>query len=571
MAMDTMIASGVPGLGDVAWGTHFCHFYDSRDDLVDTLVPFFKMGLDNREACLWVASEPFGAADARAALGAVVPDLAERERRGQIEIIDHRDWYRCHEGADAQRTLAGWVEREQAALRGGYTGLRLTGNTYWLERKDWDSFVHYESMVNEVFRHHRILGLCSYCFQRCSARDVLDVVKNHQFTLARRAGEWEIMDGSAMRLAREDLLRVQRAAEELRELDERKDRFLAMISHELRNPVAPIRTAVQVMRLRGGGEQFGKELDVIERQVQHLASLVDDLLDVAGVGRGELELRRELIDFADVVARGIDVMRPLIERGQHELMVDVPPGLALLGDPDRLSQMVARLVSNAARHGGAGQRIAITGERADDHARLRVTDSGPGIPPELLPRIFELFVQGDRVLDRGHGGLGVGLPIVKAIAELHGGSVEVESTPAGSTFLVRLPLHRAAGPGRSATAERRVLVVDDNEDAADALAEALGDLGYEARAAHDGPSALALAAELAPAYALIDIGLPGMSGYELGQELRALLGPGVVLIALTGHGQERDRQRTREQGFHEHLVKPVKLEAVLRSLSAEVS
>jgi CheY-like chemotaxis protein len=287
------------------------------------------------------------------------------------------------------------------------------------------------------------------------------------------------------------------------------------------------------MRLRGGGGQFGKELDVIERQVQHLANLVDDLLDVAGVGRGDIELRRDLVDLADVVARGIDVVRPLAERGRHELTVDVAPGLPLFGDPVRLSQMVARLVSNAAKHGGVGQRIAIQGERTGDSALLRVTDSGPGIAPELLPRIFELFVQGDRVLERGTGGLGLGLPIVKAIVELHGGSVEVQSTSAGTTFLVRLPLHQAARSGASAAGERRVLVVDDNEDAADALVEALVDLGYDARAAHDGPSALALAAEHAPAYALIDIGLPGMSGYDLG--------PGATHAARARAGADRAR------------------------------
>jgi PAS domain-containing protein len=220
-ALGTSTASGVPGLGDVPYGTHFCHFYEGRNDLEDTLVPFFEAGLHRNEACLWVTSEPFRANEAREALGSVVPDLAERERVGQIEIIDHSDWYLHHGSTDAASTLRGWLDREERALKAGFAGLRLSGNTAWLERKDWPSFVGYERAVDEAFRPRRIVALCSYCLSRCTPTDVLDVVRNHQFAVSRRDGTWDVLEAASLRLARQDLARVRQALEIERDAKER--------------------------------------------------------------------------------------------------------------------------------------------------------------------------------------------------------------------------------------------------------------------------------------------------------------------------------------------------------------
>ncbi|UQA57833.1 MEDS domain-containing protein [Polyangium aurulentum] len=580
--MNDVTPSGVPGVGEVPWGSHFCHFYSTREDLVDTLVPYFKSGLDSNEACLWVTSEPFSATDARAALGAVVPDLAERERRGQIDIIDHREWYLRANKTDARSVLEGWVERQTAALREGYRGLRLTGNTHWLRRDDWSEFVEYEALVNQAFRSCRIVALCSYCFERCTAQDVLDVVKNHQFAVARRQGNWEVIESSALRMAREDLLRLQQAERALRETDRRKDEFLAMLGHELRNPLAPMLTALELMRLRGGAQTFRKETEVLERQVQHLVGLVDDLLDVSRITRGKIELRCQKVEIGEVVGRAIEMASPLLEQRKHSLTVDVPAqGLAVNGDPVRLAQIVSNLLNNAAKYTDPGGSVAVIATTDGEAITLRVRDSGAGIPPDLLPRIFELFIQGARTFDRAQGGLGLGLPIVKNLVELHGGTVEVRSTLGkGSEFVVRLPAMKAASRDAHADAHAdvqakaggnmKVLVVDDNVDAAAMLLEVLSASGYAVQMAHDGPSALAAARRFQPDVAVLDIGLPVMDGYELGGRLRSLPGlEDVRLIALTGYGQEGDRAQSTQSGFSAHLVKPVDL-AALRGLLERV-
>jgi signal transduction histidine kinase len=577
--MTDVTPSGVPGVGEVPWGSHFCHFFSTREDLVDTLVPYFKSGLDNNEACLWVTSEPLAAADARAALGAVVPDLEERERRGQLQIIDHHDWYLRANKTDARSVLAGWVERQEASLRQGFRGLRLTGNTHWLRRDDWAAFVDYESLVNQAFRNYRIVALCSYCFERCTSQDVLDVVKNHQFAVARRQGTWEVIESAALRMAREDLLRLQQAEQALRETDRRKDEFLAMLGHELRNPLAPMLTALELMKLRGAAETFRKETEVLERQVRHLVGLVDDLLDVSRITRGKIELRCQKVEIAEIVARALEMASPLLEQRKHSVTVDIPPeGLAVNGDPTRLAQIVSNLLTNAAKYTDPGGSVTVCASTDGATVKLGVRDSGAGIPPELLPRIFELFIQGARTFDRAQGGLGLGLPIVKNLVELHGGTVEAMSTlGAGSEFVVRLP---AAEPSSRdartpmpqsapARAERRmkVLVVDDNTDAAAMLLEVLSASGYAVQTAHDGPSALALATRFSPDVAVLDIGLPVMDGYELGGRLKTLPGlEDLRLIALTGYGQESDRTRSTQSGFSAHLVKPVDLTALRRLL-----
>ena len=358
------------------------------------------------------------------------------------------------------------------------------------------------------------------------------------------------------------------------EANRAKDEFLAMLGHELRNPLSPILTALQLMRLRGEPSAL-RERAVIERQVNHLVGLVDDLLDVSRITRGKIELRRRAVDIAEVIAAGIEIASPLLEGKNHSLSLAVARGVLIVdGDPARLAQVVSNLVGNAAKYTDPGGHIRVEARRDGGEIVVSVQDDGMGIPQDLLPRVFDLFEQGPRALDRAQGGLGLGLAIVRSIAAIHGGSVAATSDGPGlgSRFSVRLPatdeqpastqppppLNPRAVRGEAAAI--RVLVVDDNEDAALLLREALQAQGFEAHAAHDGPHALELARELPPELAILDLGLPVMDGYELARRLRALPGGARMgLFALTGYGQETDRQRSAAAGFNEHLVKPLDL------------
>jgi signal transduction histidine kinase/CheY-like chemotaxis protein len=361
-----------------------------------------------------------------------------------------------------------------------------------------------------------------------------------------------------------------------------KDEFLAMLGHELRNPLAPIQTALALMRLRGD-TTAERERTVIERQVRHLTRLVDDLLDVSRITRGMDVLQRDRLNVADVIAHSIETVSPLLEQWRHTLQVHVPrQGLSVDGDRGRLSQVISNALTNAAKYTDPGGTITIRAASVAGEIVVAVRDTGRGIAPELLPYVFDPFVQERQQLDRSRGGLGLGLAIVRSIVTRHGGTVALSSEGHGhgSEFVVRLPAAStvvAQGEVRATAAPAppsvraegvRVLVVDDNEDAADLLAAALTLQGHQARVAHDGPSALHICGDdFIPQIALIDIGLPVMDGYELAARLRALPGGDHLrLIALTGYGQASDRERARAAGFDAHLVKPIDLDTLNRTL-----
>jgi PAS domain S-box-containing protein len=366
-----------------------------------------------------------------------------------------------------------------------------------------------------------------------------------------------------------------------RTAERRKDEFLALLGHELRNPLAPIVTALGLMRRKG--KESDRERQVIERQVEHLSRLVDDLLDVARITRGKIELKREPIESAVVVAKAIEMASPLLERRRHALTVSVPrEGLLVMGDAMRLAQVLSNLLTNAAKYTEAGGRIELSAEGAEGQVIFRVKDNGMGISAELLPRIFDLFIQGDRTFDRAEGGLGLGLTLVRSLVNLHDGVVKALSAGPGqgSEFIVRLPMIIRSADGASdeqsppvrassPSGVRRILIVDDNTDAAETLAELLQVDGHDLRVAHDGPRALTIAEQFRPEIALLDIGLPVMDGYELAGKLRSLLGDEPLrLIAVTGYGQESDRLRARDAGFHEHLVKPIDIDRVNALIAA---
>jgi len=368
-------------------------------------------------------------------------------------------------------------------------------------------------------------------------------------------------------------------SDRLREADRRKDEFLALLAHELRNPLAPIVNAIGVMRQ---AQDLSPELtwcrDVIDRQSRQLTRLVDDLLDVSRITRGKIRLRSERVDLARVIEGAVETSRPGIDARRHELLVTLPKRpIELEGDSARLTQVVANLLNNAVKFQEEGGRIDLSVDRDGDFALIAVRDHGFGIPADALKRVFELFTQGDRESDRTQGGLGIGLSLVRNLVELHGGFVSAHSAGPGrgSTFIVRLPcLDRTAGNGErpavpvaaAPEAPELVLVVDDNVDAADSLAVLLRMRGHEVRVAHDGPAALSLAEEVRPAIVLMDVGLPGMDGYEVCRRMRAASGADARIIAMTGYGQERDRQRAREAGFDAHAVKPVEFAELAKLL-----
>jgi PAS domain S-box-containing protein len=383
----------------------------------------------------------------------------------------------------------------------------------------------------------------------------------------------------ALRRAREELeVRVRtrtaelaRANEALRDADKRKDDFLAMLAHELRNPLAPVRNALQIMKMPGLAPDMTRQArEMIERQIDHMVTIVNDLLDVSRIMRGKIELRREVIDLATLFARAVETAQPTIDTQGHQLSVSLPQTpVRLDGDLVRLAQVVSNLLTNAAKYTEKAGRIWLSGELDEDTVVIRVRDTGIGIDATLLPRIFDLFVQADRSLARSQGGLGIGLTLVRRLVEMHGGRVSAFSEGAGrgSEFEVRLPSVRGVTQTEGvpenelklrAVSPRRVLVVDDNVDAAESATMLLRFLGHDVEMAHDGNSALEQVRNFRPEIVLLDIGLPGMSGYDVARAIRALPeNRGLVIAAVTGYGQEEDRRKSREVGIDYHMTKPL--------------
>ena len=369
-----------------------------------------------------------------------------------------------------------------------------------------------------------------------------------------------------------------RLVQALTEADRRKDEFLAVLAHELRNPLAPVRNAVEILRaMPSPTPQLQWTQDVIDRQVKQMSRLVDDLLDVSRIARGKITLKQQRVDVSDAIRLALETSRPLIERGGHEFTLRLKPErLVVIGDLARLAQVVANLLNNAARYTPPGGHIWLAAARHGTEVRICVGDNGIGIEPRMRERIFEMFTQGNGHdgHHRSQGGLGIGLTLVKRLVEMHGGRVEVvsEGPGRGSEFHVYLPLAAdevaTRAPGSSAAAKqpsgppRRILVVDDNRDAADSLVMLLSAKGHDVRVAYDGLEAVGSAVAFDPDVVLMDIGLPKLYGYEAAQRIRKARGDGVLLIAITGWGQEEDRRRAREAGFDYHLTKPVDPEAI---------
>lgn len=448
----------------------------------------------------------------------------------------------------------------------------------------------FASEIIDIFRHTLETGEPHVAPSLTEQRHDVDVVESYEWQIHRLTlpdGQYGVacyfFDATRLRQAEEQL---RRYSTDLSEADRRKNEFLAMLAHELRNPLAPIRNALEVLRLKARRNRQRPEDEAVQaasammqRQVGQLVRLVDDLLDVSRISQGKIELRKERIELASAVHHAVEAARPLYESMDHELTVTVPPQPVYLNaDPIRLTQVVGNLLNNACKFTDRGGRIGVTVEREGGEVVIRVRDTGIGIATEELPRIFEMFTQLDTSLERSRSGLGIGLTLVKSLVEMHGGTVEVDSAGLGqgSEFMVRLPIvvetpelppeptARAPTP----TTARRILVVDDNRDSAESLTMLLNLTGYETHIAYDGLEAVEAAAAFRPDVILLDIGLPKLNGFEAARKIRDQQSDkSLVLVALTGWGQEEDRRRSEEAGFNAHMVKPVDYAALTKLLA----
>jgi signal transduction histidine kinase len=401
--------------------------------------------------------------------------------------------------------------------------------------------------------------------------------------LFRKTRALETLNAELERRVAERTAALESTTAALQEADHRKNEFLAMLAHELRNPLAPIRTAVQLLRLRElPAAQSAMARDIIDRQVEHLVRLIDDLLDVSRITRGIISLRRETVLVGAIVARAVETARPLIDARRHNLSIELPDDLLTVdGDKTRLVQIVGNILHNAAKFTPPGGAIVLNVAREGSHAVIRVKDNGIGISPDAVPRIFDLFAQAASKGESQEGGLGIGLALVRRLVEMHDGTVSAQSPGSGlgTTMTVRLPLLAAqswVGDQSERTLPvlepRKILVADDNADALEALALQLRLAGHDVRTARDGREAVSVGGDFEPQVVLLDLGMPRMNGYEAAAEIRRQpWGERALLIALTGWGQQQDRQRTSETGFDAHLVKPVTQVDLFQAIGAKLA
>ena len=582
---------------------HAVQFYDADTFLVAAVARFIATALAVGEAGVVIGTNEHRESIAKR-LQARGIDLSTAEREGRYVSLDAAETLaRCMidgrlDATSFSDVVGGLIARAAAAGRPGR--LRAFGEMVALLCADGnvEGAVRLEELWNDLAKRLQFSLLCAYpigAFRgEAHAQPFLRVCAEHSrvipaesYTavtsmderlrtiaqLQRKARALEAETAERKRAEEE----LKRRLEQLAEADRRKDEFLAMLGHELRNPLSAIRNALVSARL--DASRRDRALEIACRQADQLGRLVDDLLDMARITRGTIKLRTRRVRFPDIVARAVETARQLIEERAHSVTLSLPDDddLPVEADPPRLEQVIVNLVSNAARYTPPGGCIEIVARRDAGEAVLRVRDDGVGIAPEMLSRVFDLFAQADRALDRAQGGLGIGLTVVRRLVELHGGRVEAGSAGAGkgAEFVVRLPvlpltrLDAVAGVGPEAIPERRarVLVVEDNVDAAESLVMLLELFGHDVWVVHDGGTAITMAQRHVPDLMLIDIGLPGMDGYELARRIRCQPElDGVRLAALTGYGREEDRQRALAAGFEQHLAKPIEISALRRLL-----
>jgi signal transduction histidine kinase/CheY-like chemotaxis protein len=526
-------------------------------------------------------------ADASAALADLTDSDSTLQKVAALAVPQFSDWCAIDvvqpDGSIRRLAVAGSgrgydLQRGPASTTSvpGSAQVIHSGRTLWIPAVTDDGVADHGSRAGHESLEPRLTSCI--CVPLSSRTQVLGALT---FITAESGRVYDSSDVRAAEdLAHRTVIAIENATllARLKEDDRLKDEFLAMLAHELRNPLAPIQNAAQIMRLAPPAPETQPLVDVIERQVWQMTRLVDDLLDVSRITRGQIALRPERVELANVVRHAVEASRALIDKRGHNLTVTMlEEPLFLEADPIRLQQVVANLLQNAAKYTDEGGRIDLVVER--DGAGtivLRVSDNGVGIPLTMQQRIFDLFTQVDRTLERSEGGLGIGLTLVKRLVEMHGGTVTCRSAGpgTGSEFSVRLPLAAPAVASDEPPAVRiptpashRILVVDNNRDAADSLAMLLRMAGHQTHTAYDGQEALVMVGELTPDVVMLDIGLPNLNGYEVARRIREQGGTGPILIAVTGWGSEDDYRQSLEAGFDEHLTKPVEFAMLRRILS----
>lgn len=576
---------------------HFVQFYEGDNFLLTSLGGFIGVGLAAGDSCIVVATKAhrdglekqlqadgFNMVVARASGQYVSLDAAETLSKFVVD------------GSPEPGLFVAVVEEIIARAAQGKRRVRIFGEMVALLWADGNqqAAIRLEEFWNKLHETHPFLLFCAYPMNGVGGEALVEpfsqVCTAHSRVIP--AESYTALTDPDDRLRaiiqlqqqakslQAEITERKEAEEKLIQANRRKDEFLAMLAHELRNPLSPILCAIQLLRQIGPAEpRLEQARDVIERQAQHLTQLVDDLLDASRITLGKIRLRKEKLELMSVIGRALETSRPLIESRNHSLSFSLPQEpLRLEGDMTRLAQVVSNLLNNAAKYTGRGGHIWLTAEREGAEIVLRVRDNGPGIPATLLPHIFDLFTQAERSLARSEGGLGVGLALVRSLVEMHGGHVEAFSAGPGqgSEFIVRLPmlpmlaeaaretsLAKSVAAGSAPKTLRRILVVDDNVDSAECMALLLRQSGHEVQLAHDGLTAIEAAQTFHPQVVLLDIGLPELDGYEVARRLREHPEMGkAILIAITGYGRAEDHRLSKQAGFDHHLVKPVDPDAV---------
>ncbi|MDQ2911738.1 MAG: ATP-binding protein, partial [Chloroflexota bacterium] len=582
---------------------HLVQYYEKEGFLYDRVTDFMSDGLRGRDAAILIATRAHR-------------DGVEARLRGKgVDLPNLTQGGRYH-ALDAQETLARFMvngspdkHRFENAIgpvirtaRSGDRRVLAFGEMVallWAEGNR-DAAIRLEELWNDLAREEAFALLCAYPIKHFDdsshAKPFADINDAHtwvtpaeSYSIAEADERNRVIAALQQKAAALEAESTQRAVlegalrskiDELAEIDRRKDEFLAMLGHELRNPLAPVTTALQIMRIHENEPgRVARSREIVERQVEHMTRLIDDLLDVSRITRGKIELREQPLLLSAVIERAIESARPLIDERGHRVALDLPTEpVTFLADPARLAQIFANLLNNAAKYTDVGGRIWLRARVEGKEIVVGVKDDGPGLTNDLRKHAFDLFMQGPQTRARARGGLGIGLTLVRRLVELHGGTVEAlsEGPGKGTEFVVRLPLRlppvaEGAPPTAAIAAtgpRRRILVVDDNVDAAEALGELLRDYGHEVATAHDGQQALDHARLHRPEIVLLDISMPEMDGYEVAKRIRGELGLGdALLIALSGYGEDRHRRLAREAGFDQHVTKPVdasKLEELLK-------
>jgi signal transduction histidine kinase/CheY-like chemotaxis protein len=582
-------------------GDHLCLVYHSAGEQTAVLVPFFKAGIAAGERCLFVGHGT-SARRLEHALETADVDVAGECERGALLLLTRRETWLPHRRFDPGAMMDILRQAEQQALDDGFTGLRATWNMGWVLEgtAGADRLIEYEAHLNRFLAGSRTCALCRYSRDSSPAALIQDALQTHplailgdqicrnsyyeppEMVLGDRSPEeridWMMAQIRRARINEAKLEEVsQRLSQKgaaLERADRAKDELLSMLAHELRNPLGTISNALQVLRMKGEGDETWKRaITAAERQVLHQAMLIDDMLEATRVTRGQIELQCEELDLVELVRDTVEgYQSPLASVGLRLDLTLLSESLRIRGDRLRLSQVLSNLLDNAAKFTPPGGCIEVRVACAADRKRAEITirDSGAGIDAKELPYVFEVFTQGDQSLDRSRGGLGVGLAVVKGLIEMHGGEVEArsEGPGKGAEFSLRLPLiavdslqateEKDLEMATTAPSARKILVVEDNPDAAATMRDFLELSGHEVELAASGAAGVQAARTFHPEVVLCDIGLPGMSGFEVAEELRRdPTTRSAKLIAVTGYGGEEDRRRSREAGFDVHLTKPV--------------